>query len=168
MTQTGSGFGIDYLAAGAFNLLSQAGGVADEALKRIQAGTYDAAALSKSVGALTSLSVQSYLDCAAKVFGTVSGGPFESNDITVKPDAKFPREVTIGAVTRVGMPDQVIPSYLVSLSPTVLPPGATTFAVCVASPVYVGANYLATVTLRKLGIAATAPTSEDIPVTVPL
>jgi hypothetical protein len=168
MTQTGLGFGFDYLAAGAFNLLSQAGDVADDALKQMQAGTYDAAAWSKSVGALTSLSVESYLDCAAKVLGTASGGPFTSKDIIVKPDATFPREITLGAVTRVGMPNQVIPANMVSPSPNVLPPGATTFTVCVASSIYVGANYSATVTLRKLGIAATAPTSEDIPVTVPL
>jgi hypothetical protein len=168
VTQTGLGFDFDYLAAGAFNLLSQAGEVADEALKQMKAGTYDTAALSKSVGALTSLSVESYLECAAKVFGTVSGGPFLSKKITVTPDATFPREVTIGPMTRVGMLGQTIPLELVSPSPKVIPPGATTFQVCVASPFYVGANYSATVTLRKLGFAATPPTSEDIPVTVPL
>ena len=142
MTQAGLGFGFDYLAAGAFNLLSDAGEVADEALEQMKAGTYDAAAFSKSVGALTSLSVQSYLDCAAKAFGTPADGPFNSKDITVKADANVSSRGRHRAGDPIGMPAQVIPAYLVSISPTVLPPGATTFQVCVASATFVGAELL--------------------------
>lgn len=171
MTQTGLGFGFDYLAAGAFNLLSKAGDVADDALKQLQAGTYDVAAWSKSMSALTEITTTSYADCAQKVFGTVFGGPFHSADITVKPDPKFPRKLSIadgGSLSRVGIEKQVVPDHLISFSPDVLQPGDTKFQICVANAIFVGANYKATLRLTKLGIVVTDPTFEDIPVNVPL
>jgi hypothetical protein len=169
MTQTGLGFDFDYLAAGAFSLLSQAGDVADDALKQLQAGTYDGAAWSKSMVTLSNITFGSYLDCVQKLFGTVFEGPFHSADITVKADKDFARELTVtGSLTRIGLPKQVIPDYLVSFSPAVLPAGADTFQVCVANVTFVGANYSAKIGLRKLGIAATPPVNEDILVTVPL
>lgn len=171
MTQKGLGFGFDYLAAGAFNVLSKAGDVADEALKQLQSGTYDVAAWSKSMSALTQISVDSYVECAQKAFGTVFGGPFHSADITVKPDLTFPREISIadgGSLSRLGIEKQVIPNHLVTFSPAILQPGDTKFQVLVANSIFVGANYVAKIRLRKIGIAVTPPTFEDISVTVPL
>jgi hypothetical protein len=171
MTQRGLGFGLDYLAAGAFNVLSKAGEVADEALKQLKAGTYDAAAWSKSMSELTQIGVDSYVECAEKAFGTVFGGPFHSADITVTPDPTFPRRLTLapgGSLSRIGIEKQVIPDHLVTFSPDVLQPGDTKFQVCVANSMFVGANYVAKIRLTKLGIAVTPPTARDISVTVPL
>jgi hypothetical protein len=171
MTQQGLGFGFDYLTAGAFNVLSKAGDVADEALTQLKAGTYDAAAWSKSMSALTQITMDSYAECAEKVFGPVFGGPFHSAEITVAPDPTFPRQVSIavgGSLSRLGIEKQVIPDHLVTFAPEVLPPGATKFQVCVANSIFVGANYSAKIRMTKLGIAVTPPTFEDISVTVPL
>ncbi|OBK70472.1 hypothetical protein [Mycobacterium sp. 1274761.0] len=93
------------------------------------------------------------------------GGTQDSQTIKI-PAAAFNREVAIGSdFQRVGWPTVVIEAAKLTVTPAVLPAGATDITITLLDLNYIGANYRGKVKLKK---AAAADPPEEILVTAGL
>jgi hypothetical protein len=162
------GISLEYLASEAFEMLKEAGDVAEKALDRIAAGDYDAAAWSRTVADLYGISLTRYAECARKFTGQADDSPSQSVELKVPVDKENARKLEIVSMARVGIPSMTVPGHLVSFDPPVLAAGETSFDICVDDADYTGYTYVARVYLHKLGINPSAPVGQTIELYVPL
>lgn len=159
---------FEYLAYEAFEMLKEAGGVAEQALEKIDEGTYDGAAWSKSMTDLVGISLSRYSDCAEKMLGEVDEGPALSTEMFVESDENDIRRIEVVSMARANEPDAKIPSHLISVDPPVLGIGASRCVISVSDPSYSGYSYDVVAYLHSLGVNPSKPDGETATDTVAL